>query len=51
MFNNPYCSAELGYIEDVIEPAQSRQRLISAFDMLESKRESHPARKHGNIPL
>jgi acetyl-CoA carboxylase carboxyltransferase component len=50
-FNNPYRAAELGYVEDVIEPATSRQRLISAFDMLASKRESLPAKKHGNIPL
>jgi acetyl-CoA carboxylase carboxyltransferase component len=50
-FNNPYRAAELGYVEDVIEPSQSRQRLISAFDMLESKRQSLPAKKHGNIPL
>jgi acetyl-CoA carboxylase carboxyltransferase component len=50
-FNNPYRAAELGYVEDVIEPAESRQRLISAFDMLESKRQSLPAKKHGNIPL
>ena len=50
-FNNPYRAAELGYVEDVIEPRESRQRLISAFDMLESKRDSRPAKKHGNIPL
>jgi acetyl-CoA carboxylase carboxyltransferase component len=50
-FNNPYRAAELGYVEDVIEPRESRQRLISAFDMLESKRQSLPAKKHGNIPL
>jgi acetyl-CoA carboxylase carboxyltransferase component len=50
-FNNPYRAAEMGYVEDIVEPAQSRQRLVSAFDMLESKRESLPAKKHGNIPL
>jgi acetyl-CoA carboxylase carboxyltransferase component len=50
-FNNPYRAAEMGYVEDIIEPAQSRQRLIGAFDMLESKRESLPAKKPGNIPL
>ncbi|MDR0885871.1 MAG: methylmalonyl-CoA carboxyltransferase [Clostridiales Family XIII bacterium] len=50
-FNNPYRAAELGYVEDIIEPSTSRQRLISAFDMLESKRESLPEKKHGNIPL
>ena len=50
-FNNPYYAAGLGYVEDVIEPATSRQRIISAFDMLNTKRESLPAKKHGNIPL
>lgn len=50
-FNNPYRAAELGYVEDVIEPATTRQRIISAFDMLASKRASLPAKKHGNIPL
>jgi len=50
-FNNPYRAAELGYVEDVIEPREARQRLVSAFDMLESKRMSNPAKKHGNIPL
>ncbi|MDR1496260.1 MAG: methylmalonyl-CoA carboxyltransferase [Clostridiales Family XIII bacterium] len=50
-FNNPYRAAEMGYVEDIIEPSQSRQRLVGAFDMLESKRESLPAKKHGNIPL
>jgi acetyl-CoA carboxylase carboxyltransferase component len=50
-FQNPYRAAELGYVEDVIEPSETRQRLASAFDMLESKRESLPAKKHGNIPL
>ncbi|MDR0875158.1 MAG: methylmalonyl-CoA carboxyltransferase, partial [Clostridiales Family XIII bacterium] len=50
-FNNPYRAAELGYVEDVIEPREARQRLISAFDMLESKRLSLPAKKHGDIPL
>jgi acetyl-CoA carboxylase carboxyltransferase component len=41
----------MGYVDDVIEPASSRQRIISAFDMLKTKRESLPAKKHGNIPL
>jgi acetyl-CoA carboxylase carboxyltransferase component len=50
-FNNPYRAAEMGYVDDIIEPATSRQRLISAFDMLASKRESLPQKKHGNIPL
>jgi acetyl-CoA carboxylase carboxyltransferase component len=50
-FNNPYRAAEMGYVDDIIEPQLSRQRIISAFDMLASKRESLPAKKHGNIPL
>lgn len=50
-FSNPYRAAEMGYVDDVIEPISSRQRIISAFDMLASKRQSLPAKKHGNIPL
>jgi acetyl-CoA carboxylase carboxyltransferase component len=50
-FSNPYIAAELGYVDDVIEPAETRARLIRAFRMLRSKREPGPARKHGNIPL
>lgn len=51
MFNNPYRAAEMGYVDDIIEPATARQRIISGFDMLASKRESQPVKKHGNIPL
>lgn len=50
-FNNPYRAAEMGYVDDVIEPATARKRIISSFDMLASKRQSLPAKKHGNIPL
>ncbi len=50
-FANPYVAAERGYVDDVIEPALTRQRLISAFDMLESKRETRPMKKHGNLPV
>jgi len=50
-FSTPYIAAELGYIDDVIDPAETRIRLISAFDMLASKREQSPAKKHGNMPL
>ena len=50
-FNNPYRAAELGYVDDIIEPSETRQRIICAYDMLASKRESLPAKKHGNIPL
>ena len=48
---NPYVAASRGYVDDVIEPMITRQRLISAFDMLATKRESRPAKKHGNMPL
>ncbi len=50
-FANPYVAAKRGYVDDVIEPSVTRQRLISAFDMLESKRETRPAKKHGNLPV
>jgi len=50
-FANPYAAAELGYVDDVIEPSTTRVRLADAFEMLSSKQESVPARKHGNIPL
>jgi len=50
-FNNPYRAAELGYVDDIIMPSTTRRMLTSAFNMLETKRESLPAKKHGNIPL
>jgi acetyl-CoA carboxylase carboxyltransferase component len=50
-FSTPYAAAERGFIDDVIEPAHTRPRLIKAMRMLSTKRESVPARKHGNIPL
>jgi len=50
-FATPYKAAERGYIDDVIEPSASRPRIADAFDMLSSKREVRPAKKHGNIPL
>ncbi len=50
-FANPYVAAEKGYIDDVIEPTETRPRLISALEMLVTKRESRPAKKHANIPL
>ena len=40
-----------GYVDDVIDPVSTRPRLIDAFNMLETKREKLPAKKHGNIPL
>ncbi|MFW6178117.1 MAG: carboxyl transferase domain-containing protein, partial [Desulfohalobiaceae bacterium] len=50
-FANPYRAGELGYVVDVLRPSESRQVLISGLEMLEDKRESRPAKKHGNIPL
>lgn len=50
-FATPYIAASRGYVDDVIEPATTRQRLISAFEMLQSKRETRPAKKHGNLPV
>ena len=50
-FANPYIAASRGYVDDVIEPDSTRPRLISALEMLMSKREIRPAKKHGNIPL
>lgn len=50
-FSNPYIAAARGYIDDVIEPEATRPRLISALEILQSKRESRPPKKHGNIPL
>ncbi|MDF2676992.1 MAG: methylmalonyl-CoA carboxyltransferase [Bacillota bacterium] len=48
---NPYTAAARGYIDGVIEPSETRKRIISAFDMLSGKRETRPVKKHGNIPL
>ena len=50
-FANPYIAAERGYLDDVIEPRTTRPRLIRAFSMLSTKRDSNPPKKHGNIPL
>ena len=50
-FANPYIAASHGYIDDVIEPSETRPRLINALNMLENKRDSNPPKKHGNIPL
>jgi acetyl-CoA carboxylase carboxyltransferase component len=48
---NPYIAAERGYIDDVIEPRETRARLINALEVFQNKRDSNPPRKHGNIPL
>ncbi len=50
-FANPFKAAELGYIDEIIMPADTRPRLIRALDMLQNKREKNPPKKHGNIPL
>ena len=50
-FSNPYAAAERGYVDDVIDPADTRSKLVSGLEMLRSKREELPRRKHGNIPL
>ena len=50
-FASPYKAAELGYIDEVIKPEQTRPRIISALEMLATKRQSNPPKKHGNIPL
>ncbi|MBO4476091.1 MAG: acyl-CoA carboxylase subunit beta [Bacteroidales bacterium] len=51
LFCNPYQAAQKGYIEDVIEPRNTRFRVIRAFEVLEGKRQDIPAKKHDNIPL
>ena len=50
-FANPYVAAGRGYVDDVIDPRDTRHRLISALAVLETKRDRNPAKKHGNIPL
>jgi len=48
---NPYVAAERGYVDDVIDPAETRRKLVAGLAMLRSKREELPPRKHGNVPL
>ena len=50
-FNNPYVAAELGYIDEVIEPQMTRKRICESLEMLQNKRDKNPPKKHGNIPL
>lgn len=50
-FANPFKAAELGYVDEVIMPSETRARLIQSLSMLQNKREEKPRRKHGNIPL
>ena len=51
LFTNPYKAAEYGYVDDVIEPRNTRFRICRALAQLENKRDTRPARKHGNLPL
>jgi acetyl-CoA carboxylase carboxyltransferase component len=50
-FANPYMAAERGYVDDVIDPAETRAKLVAGLELLRSKREELPKRKHGNVPL
>ena len=50
-FANPYVAAEHGFVDEVIEPSQTRPKLIRALSLLENKRDTNPPKKHGNIPL
>jgi len=50
-FSNPYAAAIRGYVDMIIDPRETRPRLITTFEMLSTKSESLPGKKHGNIPL
>ena len=50
-FSNPYRAAELGYIDEIIDPADTRPKLVQALHMLKTKKDTNPVKKHGNIPL
>ncbi|HVL88572.1 MAG TPA: acyl-CoA carboxylase subunit beta [Candidatus Thermoplasmatota archaeon] len=50
-FANPFVAAEKGYIDDVIEPPETRRKLIECLELLQTKKEPRPAKRHGNIPL
>jgi propionyl-CoA carboxylase beta chain len=50
-FNNPMVAAEMGFIDDVIDPRETRPYLVRALAMIRTKRPERPPRKHGNIPL
>jgi propionyl-CoA carboxylase beta chain len=50
-FASPYQAAELGYVDEIIEPEETRPKLIQALEILQNKVDSNPPRKHGNIPL
>jgi propionyl-CoA carboxylase beta chain len=50
-FASPWVAAELGYLDDVIDPLDTRPKLIAALEMLRNKRQEQPRKKHGNLPL
>ncbi|HEX6942469.1 MAG TPA: carboxyl transferase domain-containing protein, partial [Gemmatimonadaceae bacterium] len=50
-FANPYIAAARGFVDDIIDPRDTRPRLIDALDALAGKRDTNPKKKHGNIPL
>jgi propionyl-CoA carboxylase beta chain len=50
-FANPYIAASRGYVDDVIDPRDTRPRLIEALETLQGKRDRNPPKKHGNLPL
>ncbi len=50
-FANPYKAASLGYIDEIINPKDTRKKIIEALEMTQNKRKSNPPKKHGNIPL
>src|SRR5204862_2446048 len=50
-FASPYFAAERGFLDAVIQPRETRKKLIQGLEMLETKRDKNPAKKHGNIPL
>ena len=50
-YANPYIAAGLGYLDDIIEPADTRRHLIAALNNLRNKKQTLPPKKHGNIPL
>jgi propionyl-CoA carboxylase beta chain len=51
LFANPYVAADRGFVDAVIQPRETRKKLIQALEMLETKRDKNPPKKHGNIPL
>jgi propionyl-CoA carboxylase beta chain len=50
-FASPYVAAERGFVDAIIQPHETRKKLIQALAMLENKRDKNPPKKHGNIPL